>query len=449
MSPKTSNPFTIEHALLGLVRQHPLHGYEIYQRLRNHPTLSMIWHPKQSHVYAMLKKLEQAGLLASTLETQEAYPPRKILHLTADGAAAFANWMSNPVQQWEDVQREFPARLFFAQNSTDDTALRLVERQRSVSRLWLKDLHRRIQSLTARQSSEWLVIQFRMRQVEGFLDWLDHCTIHFTEPVFVAHTIAALDDSPHPALAQQFVDYVCSAAGQIILEQYGFLPGSEPAHAPFIMPQPNHVTLPTSSTTTTSLNVFAAATLMDAFQALAHAFSSANGNCTVNLTFAGSHYLADEIAKGAPVDVFASANRKLMAPVIQARRLQVGSDRIFARNRLIVVTQKCNPVQLVTLHDLAKPGIKIALGSRSTAIGHYSLDLLTKAERVGNLGPAEHAAVLQNVAFYEQDVRAVLARVVYGEADVAIVYTSDYRDTADTLATSVVYPLEELWVQTG
>lgn len=444
MSPKTSQPFAIEHALLGLVRQHPLHGYEIYQRLKAHTTLGMLWNPKQSQVYAVLKKLEQSGFLAATIETQEAYPPRRMLHLTEDGGAAFANWISSPVRRWDDVQREFPIKLFFAQNAADDIALKLVERQRSISRTWLTDLRQRLQSLTAYQSSEWLVIDFRIRQVEGFLDWLDRCTIHFSDPIFVVHTIAALNDSPRLTLAQRFIDYVCSAAGQAILEQYGFLSSGEPVRPAYT---PAYQSYPTARET--SLTVFAAATLKDAFQALAHTFSSDHGGITINLTFAGSRYLADEIARGAPVDVFASANRKLMAPVIDAGRMTAGSERVFARNRLVVVTQKNSLAPLATLHDLARPGLKIALGSGSTAIGHYALDVLAKAEQIGSLATAEREAVLQNVAFYEQDVRAVLSRVVCGEADVAIVYTSDYRDTSGAAATSVVYPLEELWRHTG
>jgi molybdenum ABC transporter molybdate-binding protein len=446
--PKTSQPFTIEHALLGLVRQHPLHGYEIYQRLKTHPTLNMIWNPKQSQVYAMLKKLEQAGFLVATVETQEAYPPRRVLRLTDEGAVALTHWFSRPVRRWEDVQREFPARLFFAQSSIDDTAHNLVEQQRSVSRTWLTELQQRMRSLTACQSSEWLLIQLRMHQVQGFLNWLDHCLVYFSEPVFVVHTIAALQDSPQPALAQRFVDYVCSAAGQAILEQYGFLPASESAETQPALHAPADLTI-RHSTAEASLTVFAAATLKDAFQALAYAFSTAHGGCIINLTCAGSHYLADEIARGAPVDVFASANRKLMAPVIQAGRMATGSERIFVRNRLLVITGKHSPVQLSTLHDLAQPGLKIALGSRSTAIGHYALEMLAKAEQHGSLAPTEREAVLHNVAFYEQDVRAVLSRVVGGEADVAIVYTSDYYDPAGGTAASLVYPLEELWLQSG
>ncbi len=439
MSPKTSQPFTLTLSLLGFVHQHPLHGYEIYQQLKNHALLNMIWKPKQAQVYALLRKLEQAGLLAATIETQEAYPPRRVLHLTEDGLAAFRTWISNPVTEWEDVQQEFLLKLFFAQQTGDDTALRLVERQRHQSHQWLTDLHRRLQTLTACQSSAWLLIELRQRQVEGFLEWLDRCAIHFADPIFVAHTIASLTDSPYQALAQRFVEYVCSAEGQAILARHGFLPINETL-APVPLPAtPPPVAVPAEAT----LSVFAAITLMEAFQAIAYAFSTAHNGITVNLTFAGSGHLADEIAHGAAADVFATANRMLMQPLIEAGRIAPGSERVFARNRLVVVTRKHNPAHITTFRDLAQPGLKIALGSSAAAIGYYARDMLLRAEQVGSLDSAEREAVLQNVAFYEQDVRAVLGKVVGGEADVGIVFSTDYCDASGVAATGLVYPLAE------
>jgi molybdate transport system substrate-binding protein len=42
--------------------------------------------------------------------------------------------------------------------------------------------------------------------------------------VSAAYPIAALQDSPNPALAQAFVDLVLSNEGQDILAKYGFIP---------------------------------------------------------------------------------------------------------------------------------------------------------------------------------------------------------------------------------
>ena len=57
-----------------------------------------------------------------------------------------------------------------------------------------------------------------------------------------------------------------------------------------------------------SITVFAAASLSDAFTELAQAFEAAHDGASVELSFAGSSSLREQILAGAPADVFASAN---------------------------------------------------------------------------------------------------------------------------------------------
>ncbi|HSJ42471.1 MAG TPA: PadR family transcriptional regulator, partial [Xanthobacteraceae bacterium] len=78
----------LEYALLSLLRREPLHAYEMYQRLRRGELLGHIWQLKQSHLYALLARLEDHGLIAGSTEFQGARPPRRMLRLTGEGAAA-------------------------------------------------------------------------------------------------------------------------------------------------------------------------------------------------------------------------------------------------------------------------------------------------------------------------------------------------------------------------
>ena len=75
--------------------------------------------------------------------------------------------------------------------------------------------------------------------------------------------------------------------------------------------------------------------------------------------------------------------------------------------------------------DLAKPGLKLVFAAREVPVGQYSLDFLDKAAAAPSFSPTYKDAVLRNVVSYENDVRAVLAKVALGEADAGIVYTSD------------------------
>jgi molybdate transport system substrate-binding protein len=107
---------------------------------------------------------------------------------------------------------------------------------------------------------------------------------------------------------------------------------------------------------------------------------------------------------------------------------------VFAHNRLVVVVPADNPGGVETLQDLAQPGLKLILAAEDVPIGAYSRDYLDKAEGSTSLGAGYRDAVLANVVSYEQTVKAVLTKVVLGEADAGIVYTSDVTpDVADAV----------------
>jgi DNA-binding PadR family transcriptional regulator len=184
-----SSPLTLEHALLGFVRQQPMHAYEIHQKLAQSAELGRVWHLKQSHLYALLGRLEEAGYLAATTEPQGARPPRKMLSLTPSGLAAFERWLITPVAHGRDFRLEFLAKLYFASESGRETVDKLVGAQRTVSQSWLAALHAQANAISGGRRYDWLVLQFRIQQTEAILSWLDTCAA-----ALLANTAAAKAD---------------------------------------------------------------------------------------------------------------------------------------------------------------------------------------------------------------------------------------------------------------
>jgi molybdate transport system substrate-binding protein len=202
-----------------------------------------------------------------------------------------------------------------------------------------------------------------------------------------------------------------------------------------------------------TLNVFAAASLTDAFNEIGKQFAAEHAGSDVVFNFAGSNQLATQLTQGAPADVFASANKTQMQAAIDSGRIVSGTQETFVRNRLVVVTPADNPAQLAGLQDLTKPGIKIVLAAKEVPVGQYALDFLDKAEADGGLGAGYKDAVLANVVSYEENVRSVLAKVALGEADAGVVYTSDAAvsegevqqiEIPDALNTIATYPIATL-----
>lgn len=167
-------PLTMEHALLGFLRQRPMHAYEMHQMLAQAVELGLVWHIKQSQLYALLARLEEAGYIEATTETQGTRPPRKLLHLTPTGEEAFETWLITPVEHGRDFRLEFLAKLFFIAHERLGAAT-LIQAQRSTCQGWLADLRTQSVDVKDEYPYDWLVLQFRIGQIEAILDWLGTC----------------------------------------------------------------------------------------------------------------------------------------------------------------------------------------------------------------------------------------------------------------------------------
>lgn len=169
------NPLTIEHALLGLVRERPMHGYEIYQQLAAPNGLGRVWRLKLGLLYAVLKRLEGEGLLAAVRSEQDEGPARRVLAITAAGEDAFARWLRTPVAAGRDLRVEFLAKLFFARRAGKDVTAALVDAQVAVAAGWGSRLAARREALPAEAEYERLVLDYRLGQVRAAVAWLEVC----------------------------------------------------------------------------------------------------------------------------------------------------------------------------------------------------------------------------------------------------------------------------------
>lgn len=175
MSPPTSSPLTIEKALLGLLRGQPMHGYEMHQRLSDPAGIGLVWNVTQSHVYALLNKLEDRMYVEATIEDQGARPPRKVFHLTERGTNALLEWLRTPVEHGREFRLEFLAKLYFARAENEMFARLLLDRQRNTCRVWLEEQRTEAAGLRTDRPYDWLVRQFRIGQIEAMVAWLDTC----------------------------------------------------------------------------------------------------------------------------------------------------------------------------------------------------------------------------------------------------------------------------------
>ena len=117
-----------EYAILGLLEDHPMHGYEMFQQFDS-GTLGQIVHLEMSQMYAFLKKLERLHFIESELELQGTRPPRKIFHLTPGGRETFFQWLTQPAEKPRDVRILFLIKLYFVQRFLPEETRSLIDLQ--------------------------------------------------------------------------------------------------------------------------------------------------------------------------------------------------------------------------------------------------------------------------------------------------------------------------------
>lgn len=170
----------------------------------------------------------------------------------------------------------------------------------------------------------------------------------------------------------------------------------------------------TSSGVNGEITVFAAASLTESFTKLGKEFEAANPGSKVTFNFAGSSALAQQINKGAPADVFASAAPANMKQVTDTGAI-TATPVTFAKNTLQIAVPKGNPAKVTGLADFSKADLKIALCAEQVPCG-------AAAKKV-----FEAAKITAAPDTLEQDVKAVLTKVSLGEVDAALVYRTDVK----------------------
>jgi len=175
---------------------------------------------------------------------------------------------------------------------------------------------------------------------------------------------------------------------------------------------------PSSSKLTGDLNVFAAASLTDAFNEIKTKLEGENAGLHITNNFAGSQALVAQIQQGAPADVFASASEANMQTLVDGGLVE--TPQTFAKNILEIAVAPGNPKNITTLADTEKSGVTLVLADPSVPAGKYARQAYEKAG-LPEPQPASN----------ELDVKSVMTKLTSGEADAVVVYVTDVQAAGD------------------
>ncbi|MFB9732892.1 molybdate ABC transporter substrate-binding protein [Ornithinimicrobium kibberense] len=168
--------------------------------------------------------------------------------------------------------------------------------------------------------------------------------------------------------------------------------------------------------TSDGLTVLAASSLTDVLEEVADLVRAEHPDLRVDLGFAASSTIVQQVGQGAPADVVVLAGPEPLAMLDPD--LVRGDPVVVATNTLALAVPAgpgsdpgAGPV--ASVEDLARDGIRLVVCRPEAPCGRAAQTLLT------DLGLAPR------IASYEPDARATLTKVELGEADAGLVWGTD------------------------
>jgi DNA-binding PadR family transcriptional regulator len=170
-----SNRLSPEFVLLGLLHQHPYHGYELHKQLIDE--FGYIWRVSQSQTYNILKRLEIQGFISSTSIEQNKLPPRRLLQITVPGAQRFYEWLDTPTKcSVHAIRVEFITRLYFLKQIQPEKIERVINAQIAEVVEGVHRLRDFRLGLSDDQPFNRLALELRISLLNSILAWLDECS---------------------------------------------------------------------------------------------------------------------------------------------------------------------------------------------------------------------------------------------------------------------------------
>jgi len=164
-----------------------------------------------------------------------------------------------------------------------------------------------------------------------------------------------------------------------------------------------------------TITVLGAAGLVKVTNDLKTEFEKENPGVTVNVKNGGSGELFGILETQKNADIFLPGDYKYMQDAVDKGYIQNDTVKNVTKNIPAIAVQKGNPKNITSIADLAKPGVKVALGDPSgPAIGKTSEKLLNKS--------GVNDTVQDNVIVKTTTVNQLLTYLVTGQADAVIIW---------------------------
>ena len=165
-----------DEVILGLLRYKPAHGYDLLDSFRSPNQLGRMWTLSTSQLYAVLKRLEEAGEITGEQVNSEDAPTKVVFSVTGKGLSKLNDWLYDPEPSASihRIRVLFLSRLYIA-DLLEVESDKIIENQKRVCvdqlKIFLDEREK------TNDTCENLTIDFIIGQLEAAIAWLDRLSI--------------------------------------------------------------------------------------------------------------------------------------------------------------------------------------------------------------------------------------------------------------------------------
>ena len=129
---------SLREAMLGLLDDGPMTGYEIKQSFRN--VIQHFWSVSYGQLYPTLKKMHKDGLISLEVVEQKGTANKHVYSITDKGRERFAHWIREPVIKFEELKEPFVLKVFFFSKLSREEILEHLHAQRELHARILEEI---------------------------------------------------------------------------------------------------------------------------------------------------------------------------------------------------------------------------------------------------------------------------------------------------------------------
>lgn len=161
----------LELAILGLLKERSMHGYELKKQLGQR--LGFFWTVSFGSLYPTLKRLERRGVVEKLPHAEAHSRHKHVYRITESGEAEFLELLEEgPQSAWED--EKFPLRLAFFGYLRPESRIRLLERRKQTLESRLAEGRRSLSAAPSRVDGYTLsLMRHGVSVTEHDIAWLD------------------------------------------------------------------------------------------------------------------------------------------------------------------------------------------------------------------------------------------------------------------------------------